>query len=60
MINLVILLSFKFSTACNFFHFRVEAVLRLMGGTLISYAITISSLFDNIQKYAIFLRVFSI
>lgn len=50
MINLVILLSFKFSTACNFFHFRVEAVLRLMGGTLISYAITISSLFDNIQK----------
>lgn len=58
MINLVILLSFKFSTACNFFHFRVEAVLRLMGGN--SYAITISSLFDNIQKYAIFLRVFSI
>lgn len=33
----------------------MEAVLRLMLGNLISYAITFSRLFDNIQKYAIFL-----
>lgn len=44
----------------QFQSFCVEAVLRLMLGNLISYAITFSRLFDNtcIQKYAIFLGVF--
>lgn len=48
MINLVILFSFKFLIVCNFFYFRVEVVLRLMGGNLIFYVIIIFSLFDNI------------